>query len=106
MSTYCHDEYSYCAKRGKFVLPVICELSDLNLLPEGMRALPRVDFMQDRLNDYLVLKDTLRQAGSRIETIVAAESEAARGRRWRLRLLAASACVFALVIAIWLASRR
>src|SRR5438128_869116 len=27
VSTYCHDEYSYCAKRGKFVLPVICELS-------------------------------------------------------------------------------
>src|SRR5262245_33194437 len=32
-SDFCRHEYSYCAKRGRFVLPVICELSDVNLLP-------------------------------------------------------------------------
>ena len=32
VSTFCHREFSYCAKRGKFVLPVLCELTDVALL--------------------------------------------------------------------------
>jgi TIR domain len=103
VSTYCHDEYSYCAKRGKFVLPVICDLSDLDLLPEAMRALPRVDLMQDRLDDYLVFKDTLRQAGSKIATMVAAEKAAARQRRRPLWLGLAALAVAALAaIGVWI----
>jgi hypothetical protein len=41
VSSY-HHEFSYCAKLGKFVLPVVCELSDLNMLPKVIRALPRI----------------------------------------------------------------
>jgi hypothetical protein len=66
VSTYCHREFSYCAKRGKFVLPVLCELTDVTLLPEGIRALPRVDLTQGRMVDYLALKDVLTQAGSQV----------------------------------------
>jgi TIR domain-containing protein len=105
-SKHCHDEYADCTKLGKLVLPVICERFDLNLLPESMRVLPRVDLTQDRLNGYLVLKDALQQAGSRVETLVAAEREAAHSRRWPLRLLAAAVWVLASVLAIWLLSWR
>ena len=66
VSAYCHREYSYCAKRGKFVLPVLCELTDVELLPEAMRPLPRVDLTQGRMVDYLALKEVLVQAGSGI----------------------------------------
>src|SRR6266852_6167425 len=59
VSNYCHLEYSYCAKLGKFVLPVICELSDVGLLPPAIRALPRVDLTQNRMVDYLALKEVL-----------------------------------------------
>jgi TIR domain len=107
VSTHCHDEYSYCAKHGKFVVPVICELPDLDLLPEGMRALPRVDLTQGRLDDYLLLKDTLRQVGSRIGAMLAAEKVAARRRRRRLRLvlwplLAAALVTVAALAWLWL----
>ena len=64
VSDFCHREYSYCAKRGRFVLPVICELSDVGLLPPAIRALPRVDLRHDRMTDYLALKQVLTQAGS------------------------------------------
>jgi hypothetical protein len=53
VSTYCHREFSWCAKRGKFVLPVICEGFDLDLLPPAIRVLPRIDFTgqwHDRLS--------------------------------------------------------
>src|SRR5262245_543379 len=99
-SKECHDEYSLGAKQGKVVVPVICEPSVPSMLPEGMRGLPRADLTQDQLNGYLVLKDVLQQAGSRIETILAAEKEAARGRRWLLRLLAAAVWVLVAVLAI------
>jgi hypothetical protein len=62
VSTYCHHEYSYCAKRGKFVLPVLCELSDVDLLSPALRALPRIDLRQNRMVDYLALKEVLNQA--------------------------------------------
>jgi len=65
-SDLCRREYSYCAKRGRFVLPVICELADLGLLPPAIRALPRVDLRQGRMIDYLALKEVLTQAGSRV----------------------------------------
>jgi TIR domain len=106
ISTFCHDEYTYCAKRGKFVLPVIYGLPDLNLLPGTMRALPRVDLTQGRLDDYLALKETLHQAGSQIATIVAAESRAVRNRR-RLRWSLLSMLVLlASIVAIYLAAWR
>jgi TIR domain len=66
VSEFCHREYSYCAKRGRFVLPVICELSDIGLLPPALRVLPRVDLTQGRMIDYLALKQVLTQAGSQI----------------------------------------
>ena len=66
VSKFCHREYAYCAKRGKFVLPVICELPDLALLPPAIRALPRVDLRQNRMIDYLALKEVLIQAGSKV----------------------------------------
>src|SRR5882757_7132815 len=66
ISKFCHYEYSYSAKRGKFLLPVVCELTDLGLLPEAMRALPRVDLSANSMVDYLALKEVLSQAGSTI----------------------------------------
>ena len=66
VSDFCHREFSYCAKRGRFVLPVICELPDVKLLPRAIRALPRVDLTQDRMIDYLALRQVLTQAGSQI----------------------------------------
>src|SRR5437667_8742464 len=39
VSTYCRQEFAYSAKRGKFVLPVICDLPDLSVLPPPIRAL-------------------------------------------------------------------
>jgi hypothetical protein len=66
VSDFCHREFAYCAKRGKFVLPVICELVDPALLPPAIRALPRVDLTQNRMIDYLALKEVLIQAGSKM----------------------------------------
>jgi hypothetical protein len=75
-SDFCRFEFSYGAKRGKFILPVVCEPADLHMLPAAMWALPRVDLTRNRLVDYLILKDTLSQAGSN-----AASATAATGRR-------------------------
>ena len=41
VSVLCHHEFSYCAKHGKFILPVICESPDASLLPQAVRVLPR-----------------------------------------------------------------
>src|SRR5216684_5358248 len=65
-SESCRREFSYCAKRGKFILPVICEPIDLDMLPPAVRALPRVDLRRNRLIDYLALKESLSQTGSKI----------------------------------------
>jgi TIR domain len=78
-SDFCRHEHSYCAKRGRFVLPVICELSDIGLLPPAIRALPRVDLRGDRMMDYLALKQVLTQAGTQVAR--AAAGEAVRSRR-------------------------
>jgi hypothetical protein len=72
VSDFCHSEYSYCAKRGRFVLPVICELPDVKLLPRAIRALPRVDLTRDRMIDYLALRQVLTQAGLQIARAAAA----------------------------------
>ena len=79
VSDFCHREYAYCAKGGKFVLPVISEPFDLALLPPAIRALPRVDLTQSRMIDYLALKDVLIQAGSKM----AGESPESNGGRKR-----------------------
>jgi hypothetical protein len=80
VSDFCRREYSYCAKRGRFVLPVICELADVGLLPPAIRALPRVDLRQDRMIDYLALKEVLTQAGSQIaRCALASEASGQRG---------------------------
>jgi hypothetical protein len=107
VSRFCHYEYSYCAKHGKFVVPVICELTDVGLLPQAMRALPRVDLTTNRMVDYLALREMLSQAGSRIGRVAAAESapvpafvRALAARRW----LPVVALLLALV-AIWLWKR-
>jgi hypothetical protein len=108
VSTFCHREFSYCAKRGKFVLPVLCELTDVALLPEGIRALPRVDLTQGRMVDYLALKEVLTQAGSQIGGVAVVDPGAANkrifaralARRRSLGLLAAALLLGALA-AIW-----
>jgi hypothetical protein len=106
ISKFCHDEYAHCAKRGKFVLPVICELGDLRLLPAAMRVLPRVDLTEDRIDSYLALKDALVQAGSHAERALASAQEAAR-RQSRIRwlLLAAAAIAAVLLASLWIAGR-
>jgi hypothetical protein len=76
VSVFCHHEFSYCAKRGKFILPVICEPLDVGMLPQALRALPRVDLTQNRLTDYLTLKDTLSQTGSKIGRVPAVANKA------------------------------
>jgi TIR domain len=78
-SEFCRHEFSYSAKRGKFVLPVICELPDAGMLPEPLRALPRVDLTQNRLLDYLALKETLSQAGSKLKRGTAENKPASGG---------------------------
>jgi TIR domain len=91
VSKFCHHEYAYCAKRGKFVLPVICEPFDLALLPPAIRALPRVDLTQNRMIDYLALKEVLTQAGSQLARSAAPSNTGAprsflralRDRLWR-----------------------
>ena len=107
VSTYCHNEFSWCAKRGKFVLPVLCEITDLSLLPEGIRALPRVDLTHGRMVDYLALKDVLTQAGSHIGRAVAGP---AATRKWSfagtfarrpLWLLAAAVVLLGSLAVIW-----
>ena len=112
VSNYCHLEYSYCAKLGKFVLPVICELSDVGLLPPAIRALPRVDLTQNRMVDYLALKEVLTQAGSKVGRVAAAENDAERkgAFAWTLAKrrslwLPLAALLLASVAAIWLWAR-
>ena len=78
ISKFCHYEYSYCAKRGKFVLPAICELADIRLLPEGMQALPRVDLTRNRMVDYLQLKEVLIQADAQVARAAAAAETVAQ----------------------------
>jgi TIR domain len=88
-SESCRHEFSYCAKRGKFILPVICELADLATLPPAVRALPRVDLRGNRLIDYLALKESLIQAGAKISRLADAAGESGRPRRWAFaRMLA------------------
>jgi hypothetical protein len=99
-SEFCRHEYSYCAKRGRFILPVICELSDIGRLPQALRVLPRVDLTQGRMIDYLALKQVLTQAGSQIARTAACEADRSRrgilawtlgNRRYFWPLLAAAA---------------
>jgi hypothetical protein len=109
VSDFCHREFSYCAKRGKFVLPVICELPDESMLPQAIRALPRVDLTQNRVVDYLVLKDTLTQAGSKIGRVAADANDAERHRPFPWTLsdrrsiwLMLVASTLALIVTAWL----
>ena len=107
VSTYCHREFSWCAKRGKFVLPVICEPFDISLLPPAIRVLPRVDFTHSGMIDYLALKQVLTQTGTRASRAVRAEAARPADRlhrRRRLWLLLAMAAVLALaaIVAVWL----
>jgi TIR domain len=90
VSDFCHREYSYCAKRGRFVLPVICELPEVELLPPALRALPRVDLTQERMIDYLALREVLTQAGSQIRLEVAADGSRNRWIPRPLRALIAA----------------
>ena len=106
-SDLCRQEYSYCAKRGRFVLPVICELPDVEL-PPALSALPRVHLRQDRMIDYLALKQVLTQAGSQIAR-GASGSEGLRrwlppplrDRRSVVLSLAISALVLVATIGLW-----
>jgi hypothetical protein len=113
VSVFCHREFAYCAKRGKFVLPVICELPDLGVLPEVLRALPRVDLTQNRLVDYLALKTTLSQAGSRIGRvgIVVNEPEpagrlAVRPSNLRVIGLLLAAVMLGTIVTFWFWTRN
>jgi hypothetical protein len=109
LSEFCYHEFAYAAKRGKFVVPVICELSNEAMLPPAVRALPRVDLTQNRLTDYLALKDTLVQAGSKIGPVAAQEGGPARRRPlpWtridrRTLWLLLGALALAVIVTAWL----
>jgi TIR domain len=109
VSSYCHREFAYCAKRGKFVLPVICEPFDLSVLPQAIGVLPRVDLTRSRMVDYLALKEVLTQAGSQIGRVAAAERSPSRTRtfRWaagkrRALWLLQSAVLITAIVALWL----
>jgi len=109
VSRFCHHEFTFCARRRKFVLPLICELSDIRLLPPAVRALPRVDLTREGLVDYLALRDVLTQTGSRIGKVAGVETDLQRPRRFRRglrdrRLLwaALSAVALAAIVAIGL----
>ena len=112
VSDSCRFEFSYCAKQGKFVLPVICDPSVMDVLPPALRVLPRVDLTRNRMIDYLALKDTLSQAGSRIGRLAEVEGRAPRegalGRMLgahRYGWIALAAALLLSVAAIWLWSR-
>jgi hypothetical protein len=108
VSTYCYREFSWSAKRGKFVLPVICERFDLNLLPPAMRMLPRIDLTRSGVIDYLALRQALTQAGPQVVRAVGGPTAwpdhwvhpALRHRRWLW--LAAAFLLLAAVAAIGL----
>jgi hypothetical protein len=106
VSDFCRHEFSYCAKRGRFVLPLICELADVDLLPPALRALPRVDLTQDRMIDYLALRQVLTQAGSQVAR-TAGEPKGhwlprpLRNRRSVVLSLAISALVLIVTIGLW-----
>jgi hypothetical protein len=87
VSSHCRREYAYCAKRGKFILPVVCESFDLNSLPPAIRALPRVDLAPRRMTDYLALKEALEQAGRTVGQAAALAADARRhdAAAWTLR---------------------
>ncbi len=112
VSVFCHREFAYCAKRGKFVLPVICELPDVGVLPEALRALPRVDLSQNRLVDYLALKVTLSQAGSRIGRVAVVANDPEPAGRFASRLgdrrvigLLLAAVMLAAIMTFWFWAR-
>ncbi len=109
VSSYCHHEFSHCAKRGKFILPVVCELSDVNLLPPAIRPLPRVDLTQNRMIDYLALKEVLTQAGPERAGAAMPESpvRSAHPPSWMPRkrhpvALALAAAALAALALVWL----
>jgi TIR domain len=112
VSKYCHQEYSYCAKRGRFVLPVLCELPDVNLLPPAIRALPRIDLRQNRMVDYLALREVLNQTGSEIGRVSMLEDVAQRDgsprqtlRDGRSLALLLAAVALGSIAVIWLWSQ-
>jgi TIR domain len=116
-SDLCRHEYSYCAKRGRFVLPVIFELLDVGLLPPALRVLPRVDLTQGRMIDYLALKQVLTQTGSQIARAAAGEADRSRrgvlawmaGRRryfWPALAAVALATVALIGLGAWLWTLR
>jgi hypothetical protein len=116
VSGFCYREYTYCAKRGKFVLPVICEPFDLDLLPDPLRALPRVDLTSNRLVDYLALKETLTQTGTPVSRAAAATGEEPAPRpksRWALlddrrtrAIVAGTLLVVVVAVVAWLVPWR
>jgi hypothetical protein len=113
VSRYCHHEFAFCARRGKFVLPLICELSDVKLLPPAVRALPRVDLTREGLVDYLTLRDVLSQTGSKIGKVAEVGSDSRRTRLFRRalrdrRLLwaALAAAMLVSIAAIWVWARH
>ncbi len=107
-SDFCGLEFTYGAKRGKFILPVICEPTHVGSLPPEMRALPRIDLTRNRLLDYLALKETLNQAAAKSESFTTTEGKAARGhpvavltgRAWLG--LALAALLLIAIAAMWL----
>ena len=112
-SDFCRLEFSYGAKRGKFILPVICEPTHVGSLPEGMRALPRIDLTRNRLLDYLALKETLSQAGSRIGRVAIVVNDpepagrfASRPGARRVIGLLLAAVMLVSIAAIWLWARQ
>jgi TIR domain len=103
----CRYEFSYGTRRGKFVLPVICEAAAIEVWPPALRALPRVDLTQGRLIDYLVLKDTLNQAGTKMAAAAAKRPPARTpafiwmlGQR-RSLWVALAAAALGLITALW-----
>ena len=95
------------------MLPLICELSDVRLLPPAVRALPRVDLTREGLVDYLALRTVLTQTGSTIGKVAGVEQDSRRSRlfrrvlRYRRLLWAAlAAAMLVSIAAIWLWARH
>ena len=106
-SEFCRYEFSYAARHGKFVLPVICQAFVTPVLPPAMQALPRVDLTQGRLIDYLALKQSLSEAGSKIAAAAAAKQPPARawtfaGMLGQRRFLWVALAAAASIAALWL----
>jgi len=88
VSSDCDREISYCAARGKLILPVICDQGAAGLLPAALDTLPRIDLTRHGVIDYLKLMKTLTQVSRAAGRDVAPMPRTGVRRAWRRLCLA------------------